>query len=119
MGNADRGAETLDAAAKRSKAKGQRFPRVWIDDATADIDADYLVKGIVERGKLCVIYGPAGDGKTFFTADLAGHIAAGIPWRGRCVRSGLVVYVAAEAGASILRRFFAWREHRMGEARGG
>lgn len=96
-----------------------KFPRVWVDDATADLGDNYIVKGIADHGRLIVIYGPAGDGKTFFTADLAGHIAAGIPWRGRRVRSGLVVYVAAEAGVSILRRFFAWREHRMGEAREG
>lgn len=101
------------------KATGPRFPRVWLDDATADKGGEYLVKGLIERGKLIVVYGPSGDGKTFFTADLAGHIASGILWRGRRVRSGLVVYVAAEAGTSILRRFFAWREHRLGEAREG
>lgn len=116
---ADKGAQFLDAEIARTKAEGPRFPRVWIDDATVDIETAYLVKSVIERGKLIVIYGPAGDGKTFFTADLAGHIAAGIPWRGRRTRAGLVVYVAAEAGASILRRFFAWREHRMGEAREG
>jgi KaiC/GvpD/RAD55 family RecA-like ATPase len=116
---AEKGAAILDAAAALKKAKGPKFPRVWLDDATPAIEADYLLKGIVERGKLCVIYGPAGDGKTFFMGDMAGHIAAEIPWRGRRVRSGLVVYVAAEAGASILRRFFAWREHRLGEAREG
>jgi hypothetical protein len=94
-----------------------RFPRVWIDDACADLGGDYLVKCLIERGRLCVIYGPSGDGKTFFTADLAAHIAAGIPWRGHRVHRGLVAYIAAEAGTSILRRFFALREHRMGEAR--
>jgi len=110
-----RGMEYLDS--QRTTAKGPRFPRVWLDDATHDIESTYLVKGVIDRGRLCVIYGPSGDGKTFFTADLAGHIAAGFPWRGRRVRPGLVVYVAAEAGTSILRRFFAWREHRVGETR--
>jgi len=114
-----RGAEILDAAAGRTKAKGPRFPRVWLDDAAGDVDPDYLVKGLTERGRLLLIYGPSGDGKTFFAADLAGHIAAGIQWRRRRVRQGLVVYVAAEAGTSILRRFYAWRENHLGEAREG
>ncbi len=119
MANVDQGIAVLDAEIKRAKAKGPRFPRVWLDDATVDNAGEYLVKGIIDRGRLGVIYGPSGDGKTFFIIDLAGHIAAGIPWRGRRVHSGLVVYVAAEAGASILRRFYAWRKNRTGDAREG
>lgn len=115
----ERGAVVLDATARRAKTKESRFPHVWLDDVAPGLDGSYLVKGIIERRKLSVIYGPAGDGKTFFTADLAGHIAAGIPWRGRRVRAGLVVYIAAEAGASILRRFYAWRDHRLSEGREG
>lgn len=114
---AERGAAKLDAEITKEKAKGPRFPRVWLDDALANVDADYIIKGLVERGRLNVIFGPAGDGKTFWTLDLAGHIAAGISWRGRRVRLGLVVYVAAEAGASILRRFSAWRDHHLSESR--
>jgi len=116
LGRAHKMNDTQIALAKNN---GARFPRVWIDDAIADTIADYLAKGIINRKQLCVIYGPAGDGKTFFTADLAGHIAAGISWRGRRVRQGLVVYIAAEAGTSILRRFFAWRDHHLSEAREG
>lgn len=62
-----------------------------------------------------VIYGPSGSGKSFFTADIAQHIATGAPWRGRKVTRGLVVYVASEAGASILKRFVAWRDNRISE----
>ena len=68
----------MDGRAPRAKDKGPRFPRVWFDDATLELDGVYLVKGVIDRGKLTVIYGPAGDGKTFFTADLAAHIAAGL-----------------------------------------
>lgn len=96
-----------------------RFPRKWLDDVQPDKGENYYVKGLIERRKLIVVYGPSGDGKTFFTTDLVGHIACGISWRGRRVRQGLVVYVAAEAGASILRRFFAWRERHLSELRDG
>lgn len=117
MADASRGAVVLDAAIAKKKAKGPRFPRVWLDDVQADIDADYIIKGLIERGRLNVIFGPAGDGKTFFTLDLAGHIAAGMPWRGRRVHRGLVAYIAAEAGRSILRRFSAWRDHHLSDSR--
>lgn len=109
-----------EAAAFRERgaaAIDDRLPHVWLEDAAPDLDGSYLVKGLIDCRKLTVIYGPTGDGKTFFTADLAGHIAAGNPWRGRRVRRGLVAYVAAEAGSAILRRFFAWREHHLTEAR--
>ena len=33
----------------------------------------------------------------------------------RRVQQSLVVYIASEAGSSILRRFIAWREHRLSE----
>lgn len=106
----------------RKKANGQgrqRFPRVWIDEAAVGDGAEYLVKGIIERGKLVYVYGPPGDGKTFFTIDVCAHIAAGIPWRGKRVNQGVVVYVASEAGASIARRFVAWREQKLAEDREG
>jgi hypothetical protein len=41
--------------------------------------------------------------------DLALHVAAGFAWFGRKVEQGAVVYVAAEAGRSIINRVAAWR----------
>ena len=94
------------------------FPRINFDDLGIDHHVDYLLKGILERGTNATIYGPSGDGKTFFCIDMVLHIACGIPWRGRRVQQALVVYVASEAGASIARRFVAWREQRKGDAAG-
>ena len=37
------------------------------------------------------------------------HVAAGLPWFGRRVKQGAVVYVAAEAGKRIYNRVHAWR----------
>lgn len=95
------------------------FPHVWVTDAKVSLDTRPIVKGIIEPGAFVVIYGPSGSGKSFFTADLAQHIATGALWRGRKTRQSLVVYVAAEAGASILRRFVAWRDHALSEAAEG
>jgi KaiC/GvpD/RAD55 family RecA-like ATPase len=83
---------------------------VWLDDAAVNLDAVPLLKDVIDPGSLCAIYGPSGSGKSLFALDLAGRIAAGCGWRGRTGLSGLCVYVAAEAGASILKRAVAWRE---------
>lgn len=108
---------SLEAAALQEMQKLARFPRVWLDSVGNVEPPAYLVKGVLEARSIALVYGPSGEGKSFFTADLAGHIAAGIPWRGRRVKQGLVAYIAAEAGASIVRRFAAWRDQVPGEAR--
>ncbi len=107
------------AAPDTATLPGARFPRVWLDDAQVDPANDYIIKGVISGKTLTVVFGPSGDGKTFFTADLIGHIAAGQLWRGKRVSQMLAGYVAAEAGTSILRRFYAWREHHLSEAREG
>jgi KaiC/GvpD/RAD55 family RecA-like ATPase len=107
------------AARLEEEWQGKRsFPCVWVDDAQAQVvGSSYVIKGLLDELGLGLIYGPTGCGKTFLTIDIAWSVAAGMPWRGRRVKGGLVVYTAAEAGASILRRFSAWRERRIVESR--
>ncbi len=93
-----------------------RLPYIWFDHIAEYVPADYLIKGLVDRNSCCVVYGPAGSGKTFFAIDMCCRIATGHPWRDKRVKSGLVVYIAVEAGPSILRRFTAWRDCNLGDA---
>src|SRR5580692_6066530 len=85
-----------------------RFPYVWLECAQLVTKNDDYIKHLIGRQQNILIYGPSGDGKTFFTGDLLCRIAAGLDWRGKPVKPCLVIYVAAEAGTSILRRFVAW-----------
>ncbi len=94
------------------------FPVTWVSEAILKLDTKPLIKGLLDPGAFGLIYGPSGSGKSFFTADMAQHIAQGAMWRGRKVTQGLVVYVASEAGSSILKRFVGWRDHGLGEAAG-
>lgn len=68
-----------------------------------------LIADVVERGAMSVIYGESNSGKTFVALDTAFHIAAGMPWCGRRVHRGAVIYVAAEGGRGIYKRFAALR----------
>src|SRR5262245_12630489 len=104
---------------KHVESREDRFPHVWLDDCKLDLTANDYVKGLIGPGSFTVIYGPPGDGKTFLTIDMMNCIASGQSWRGRKVRQGLCVYVAAEAGASIVRRFVAWRDSNLSESREG
>lgn len=104
------------AEIKQLRPAQPNYPVTWVSDAVVDFSAPSIVKGLIEPGAFVVIYGPSGSGKSFFTADIAQHIATGAPWRGRKTQKGLVVYVASEAGASILKRFVGWRDNRLGDS---
>jgi AAA domain len=67
-----------------------------------------LIEDFLDCKALSLMFGPSGCGKTFLALDLAAHVASGQPWRGRAVRQGAVVYVAAEGGYGILDRLTAF-----------
>jgi AAA domain len=70
----------------------------------------YLVKGLVPREGLIVIWGPPKCGKSFWTFDLVMHVVLGWSYRGRRVLQGPVVYVACEGGHGFAARIEAYRQ---------
>lgn len=72
---------------------------------------DELIEGVLTVGAGSVIYGDSNSGKTFLVIDMACAIARGVPWMGRQVEQGLVVYVAAESPASVKSRLQAYQIH--------
>jgi hypothetical protein len=76
----------------------------WFDDLEPVLGGAYLVKGLIDVGTMSVIYGPSNSGKTFWTIDLAYHVAIGAPWRGRRVTQASVLYLAAEGGRGVINR---------------
>jgi AAA domain-containing protein len=80
-------------------------------DMRARLDGRPLVKGLLDREQTSLLVGETGSGKTFLALDLGLHVAAGVPWFGRRVTAGPVIYVAAEAGRAIENRVAAWGTH--------
>jgi hypothetical protein len=76
----------------------------------------YLVKGLIERNSLVVIFAPSGLTKTFVALELARCIATGRAFLGRSVHAGAVVCVAAEGARSALNRLAAIRQEKGAEA---
>jgi len=81
----------------------------WFDDIAPVIDVSYVVKGLIDRGTMSVVYGPSNSGKTFFALDLVFHAAIANQWRDRKVHGGGVLYLAAEGGNGIANRIAALR----------
>lgn len=72
---------------------------------------DEVIEGILEAGTAGVIYGESNSGKTFFALSVADAVARGVKCYGRNVDAGLVVYLASEAPAGVLRRVQGLREY--------
>lgn len=80
-------------------------------DCLPILDQPFLVEDCLPPGGFSVMWGKSNTGKTFIALDLAYKIALGLPWHGRRVQSGPVVYVAAEAGKSIRNRIHGFNLH--------
>lgn len=102
-------AEVLQAELP-SKSLG-RFGPVPIYDLSLAPPMDWLIKGVLPRGELGVLFGASGSGKTFVALDLAFSVARGIAWRERRTTRGRVAIIAAEGGAGIGKRGEAYARY--------
>jgi len=93
-------------------AKPLRFPIIPAGEFSRGRHPGWLVKGLLPRAALAVIFGESGSGKSFVALDIGMAIARGIPWRGHRTRQGRVVYITAEGGGGFRGRLTAYaRQH--------
>jgi hypothetical protein len=88
-----------------------RFGPVPIYDLTQRPPMSWLIKGVLPKARLGVLFGASGSGKTFVALDLAFSIARGVAWRERRTGKGNVVIIAAEGGSGIGKRAEAYAQH--------
>ncbi|MBB4017364.1 hypothetical protein GGR16_002393 [Chelatococcus caeni] len=72
---------------------------------------EWLVKGIVPMREAVLVYGAPQTGKSFWTQDLAAHVARGVDFFGHRVRRAGVVYCAFEGGKGFRKRQQAYALH--------
>lgn len=85
----------------------QHFKLIPAHEFAHAAPVSWLVRSLVQREGLGVVYGDAGSGKTFFILDLSGSVALGVPWRDYPVERGTVVYIAAEGAGGFRKRLQA------------
>jgi hypothetical protein len=90
-----------------------RFKLRRFDQLKVGIERTYLVKGLIPRTGLVVIWGPPKCGKSFWTFDLVLHVALGREYRRRRVQQGPVVYCAFEGGGGYSARAEAFRQRSL------
>ena len=69
-----------------------------------------LVEDLLYRDSVAVLFGPSGGGKSFLALDWAWCVAGSMPWQGREVHGGEVLYVLGEGKGGIGQRAKAWKQ---------
>jgi hypothetical protein len=86
-----------------------KFRLIPFDRLKPSVDPAYLVKGLIPRVGLVVIWGPPKCGKSFWVTDIMLHVALGWSYRDRKVTQGAVVYCAFEGQEGYGKRTEARR----------
>lgn len=102
------------------KPADEGMPAGWKIQTSAQFVADfvspeYLIEGVMQRGRLYTLTGPTGTGKTAFMVHAAYCIAAGQQVCGLEVEQGAVLYLAGENPDDVRARVIGTLEQ-MGMA---
>ena len=87
-----------------------RFTLTPFNQIKLDTQRRDLIKGLIPRSGVVVVWGPPKCGKSFKVSDALLHVALGWEWRGRKVRQGPVVYCSFEGHEGVPRRCEAFRQ---------
>ncbi len=95
------------------------LPIEWAEEIEFDpLGIQEIVEDVFGARRLSCTYGQSNSGKTTLMLDLALRMPAGLPWLGKRVEPGAVIWVAAESPNSVRLRLEAYRRHhgiRVGE----
>ncbi len=104
--------EEFDEEAKAADSdKPARFTPVPASEFAEGTPPGWIIKSVLPRGELVVLFGESGSGKSFVALDVCMAIARGEPWREHRTKQGRVVYIAAEGGGGFRKRLKAYSAH--------
>ena len=96
-----------------------RFRLLTAGDLLRLPPVQWIVRGVLPRDGLAVVYGPSGSGKSFLVLDLLACVVDGREWFGRKVRPVPVTYCALEGEAGLKQRFQAYQRRHGANAGAG
>jgi len=104
----------LNAAVQPEAGSSSRFTVVAASEFSGGAPLEWLVRKLLPRAELAVVFGESGSGKSFLALDVCAAITRGVEWRSnRTVRGG-VVYVCAEGARGFKTRLRAYaHEHKV------
>lgn len=88
----------------------KRLPIISRCDLRDREPPEYVIDEVIAERTVITVYGPSGSLKSFVAIDMGMCVAHGLPWHGRDVKQGDVVYVTGEGTGQIGQRLDAWDE---------
>ena len=88
----------------------KKFPTFNLKDLQNLPTPSWLVDGMLPEDSFVTLFGPPGATKSFWALDAALSIAAGVPFHGRDVDQGTVLYLVGEGLRGVAWRVQAWLE---------
>lgn len=92
-----------------------QFKLIPFNDITHSTAINYVIRGLIPRQGLVLVYGAPKCGKSFWVMDMTLHVALGWKYRDRKVRQGNVVYIACEGVSGVTARIEAFRQTKLTE----
>lgn len=96
------------AVDERSDTASARFQVIPANEFGSGPPLEWLVRGVLPRAELAVVFGESGSGKSFFALDLCAAITRGFGWKNKRTTQGGVVYVCAEGSGGFKARLKAY-----------
>ena len=84
--------EIFEGVSDVREPKPSRLALLPFDQIQLSRSGAFLVKGLIPRDGLIVVWGPPKCGKSFWTFDMVMHVALGRDYRGRRVQQGPVPF---------------------------
>jgi len=83
----------------------------YADEYTDTLEQpNWIIKHILERDCLAMMYGASGVGKSYVTIDMMCSVAHGHDYHGHPTKPAIVVYMAGEGARGIAARIKAWHQ---------
>lgn len=106
-----RAANIVERLAATTPDFAGRFPIIHGGVFSERKPPTWIIKGVLPNADLGVLFGASGAGKSFVAMDMGLAIARGVEWRGRRVKQGSVLLLAAEGGGGVASRLRAYGTH--------
>lgn len=103
--------ELVAEAEEQAETKPPRFVFEPVHTFSSANALPWIIKGVLPKAGLGVVYGASGSGKSFAVLDMGMAIARGVDWRGKRVKQGRVAYIAAEGADGFRKRLAAYAQH--------
>lgn len=103
--------DTLEDADTQVAARAEKFAVRSAGEFTSGPPQEWIIKGVLPKAQLGMIYGESTAGKSFVAMDMLAAIARGENWRGMRTKALRTVMVIAEGAGGAKGRVKAYEQH--------